>query len=75
MFKSFFIFILLFIFIYYLIKAIFRLANLFFQIKNNQSSFSKSRKTKGNVTIEYPEEQKKIFSKDSGEYIDYEEVK
>lgn len=75
MFKNFFIFLLLFIFIYYLIKAIYRLGNLFFQNKFNHSSGSKSQKTKGNITIEYPEGQKKIFSKDSGEYIDYEEVK
>jgi hypothetical protein len=74
--KHFFAFLLLFIISYYLIKAIIRLLSIFAKRKIEEKSFFSSGKSgHSDVTIETPDTSKKRFSKDSGEYIDFEEVK
>lgn len=40
--------------------------------QNNQSNYD--RKKEGDVTIHHNKKDKKLFDKDSGEYVDYEDV-
>jgi hypothetical protein len=70
---KFFTLILLFLLGYYLIKSVYRLFSLFFS--GDGSDNRKYQSKQGNVTIEYKEPAKKRFDKDSGEYVDYEEIK
>ena len=76
MIKSFFAFLILFLISYYLIKAVVRLFKLF---TANKAEGNKSTSTffskKGNVTFQNTEPRKKHFDKDTGDYVDYEEVK
>jgi hypothetical protein len=72
--KTFFIFILLFIIAYYLIKAILRLFVTFFP-GFRKTGFSNFNSKDGNVTFDQANEKKKHISKDIGEYTDYEEIK
>jgi len=67
--------IILFFIAYYFLKAIFRLLAIFLigDSKNNNNRWSQNKKD--NVTIDYQQKQKKRFDKNSGEYIDYEEIK
>ena len=72
--KTLFIYLLLFIIAYYLIKAILRLLlTIFPRLKN--TGFSNTTFKEGEIKFDVTNEKKKRFSKDSGEYIDYEEVK
>lgn len=41
----------------------------------SQSSYNKTNQREGSVTIDSTDNTKKHFSKDKGEYIDFEEVK
>jgi hypothetical protein len=72
--NKFFIFILLFIIAYYLIKAILRLFVTFFP-GAKKGSFSNFGNKDGNVTFDPANEKKKRINKDIGEYTDYEEIK
>jgi hypothetical protein len=72
--KTFFIYLLLFIIAYYIVKAILRLLiTLFPRLKN--TGFSGTNMKDGELKFDKTNEKKKRFGKDIGEYIDYEEVK
>lgn len=75
MFKTLITLILLFYVTYYLLKAILRLVTIFFPQNFKDNLDNRGHKKEGNITIEYPEKHKKHINKDSGEYIDYEEIK
>lgn len=45
------------------------------EMQQNQQSYQQPNKREGEVTIEYQPENKKHHNRDSGEYVDYEEVK
>jgi hypothetical protein len=68
--KTFFIFILLFIIAYYLIKAILRLFITFFPGSRNANN-----NNDGELKFDKTNEKKKRFNKNIVEYIDYEEIK
>jgi hypothetical protein len=72
--KTFFIFILLFIIAYYLIKAVLKILFSFFP-GNKKTGFSNFNNNNGKIKFEMTNEKKKRFSKNIGEYTDYEEIK
>lgn len=74
MLKFLFTVIILFFLGYYLLKAVIRILSIFF-VSGNNSEDKRFRSKDGNVTIEHKEYAKKRFDKDSGEYVDYEEIK
>jgi len=43
--------------------------------QNQQASNNKQKKREGEVTIEVKPEKGKTYPKDSGEYVDFEEIK
>ena len=78
--------ILVFIGIYFISKALFRgLISYFFgkatenfneQIKWQQDEMARQKqKQQGRVTINYQPKPDKNFSKDEGDYVDFEEIK
>ena len=71
--KTLFIYALLFIIAYYIIKASLRLLITLFP-KLKKYGFSDSNNKDGAIKFDNTTKKKKRFSKDSGEYIDYEEV-
>ena len=76
MLKTFFTFLLIFVLSYYLIKSVFRLLGLFSSKNQSEESQGYTRKSKkSKVTFDDVEPQKKRFGKDSGEYVDFEEIK
>lgn len=72
--KSLLAIFVLFIIAYYFLKALLRLFAIFLAGENKNNFGRWSQKKKSDVTIEYHEKQKKRFDKNSGEYIDYEEI-
>jgi hypothetical protein len=77
--RSILIIFLLSLVAYYLLKNIFRLFALFVSGKDSNDKDEYTRKTygkkEGKITIENISKKEKLIKKDSGEYIDYEEVK
>ena len=71
--KTFFIGLLIFIIVWYLLKAVMRIVGIFVGTKANSNNTQQSRK--GSVNIDYADAPKKHFGKESGEYVDFEEVK
>lgn len=74
MFKNFFTLLILFFLAYYIVKAIFKIVQLLFPRKTTGNFFN-SGHNRDNISMDNSKKQKKRFSKDSGEYIDYEDVK
>jgi hypothetical protein len=80
--------ILIIALVYYLLKIIFRYVfpwlltnyvnrkmNEFGKRAQDFNNTQKNRKQDGDVTIDFNPSNKKHFSKGSGEYVDYEEIK
>ena len=68
--------ILIIVGIYYLVKFIVWLFSSPEKSKrSSDSQESQKRKKEGEVSIDYIPDNKKHFNKDSGDYVDYEEVK
>lgn len=62
--------------VYYVVKFFFWLfRNPVQKRQNPNASQDYQRKKEGEVTIEYTPENKKRIRNDSGDYVDYEEVK
>jgi len=67
--------ILIIIGVYYLIKFIMWLFRSPEKPANPSSAQKTQKKAEGEVTIDYIPDNKKHINKDSGDYVDYEEVK
>ena len=64
--------ILILIIIYLLVKLV---ARFLFPSSSNKSTGDIPRKKEGDITIHFDKRtDKKMFDKDSGEYVDYEDV-
>jgi len=64
--------ILILIIFYFLVKF---LGRLLFPSSSNRSAGDIPKKKEGDVTIDFDKRtDKKMFNKDSGEYVDYEDV-
>jgi hypothetical protein len=72
------IFILLSAATYYLLKNILRFFALFISGKdkfNHYHTYKSYKKNEGKIVIDNISQKEKHFKKDSGEYIDFEEIK
>ncbi len=74
--RSVLILFILFVLGYYVVKALYRLGSVFFNNDpENKKTNRKSKFSEGEISIDKSGEKEKIFSKDAGEYTDYEEIK
>jgi hypothetical protein len=74
--RSVLVLFILFVLVYYIVKALYKLGSVFFSPDNeNRNTYRKSKFTEGEISIDKSGEKEKVISKDSGEYIDYEEIK
>jgi hypothetical protein len=74
--RSILVLFILFILGYYIVKALYKLGSVFFTPgSGNRTTYRKSKFSEGEISIDKSGEKEKVISKDTGEYIDYEEIK
>jgi hypothetical protein len=74
--RSLLVLFILFVLGYYIVKALYKLGSVFFTSgSGNRNAYRKSKSAEGEISIDKSGEKEKVFSKDTGEYIDYEEIK
>jgi hypothetical protein len=70
--------LLFFVLIYYTVKFVTWIYVIYKEVKKNSFQSNRSekefRKKEGEINIDYIPKNKKVMNKDSGDYVDFEEI-